>query len=367
MTRTESRRRNWISPRRVALGLTAHAAPSIIFVIAGIVLGPQLLNVVSVDLLAQLDPVISLALAILGVFIGSGLVAAGSGENRRWVIGAAIQALTAVASVAVAMYLLLNQWALPLPVGPVAAAFILGIGSAASAAVRIDRKDLPHLIGATHLADFDDIAVVLLAAIAVPILAGASSPAITIALGLVSGLIIAGAGFLLFSRAHSPSERGVFVIGTVVLLAGAAAYISGSPLFTGCVAGFFWARRRTPSSSLVESELQKLQHPLVAVLLIIAGASIQFSRALLWVTAPLVLLRMNGKLLGGLILARWLNLPSGLLATILIPPGVLGIAVVLNAQQVMGTGDTLLVSAITIATVVSEIFAPGIWMDEDDN
>jgi hypothetical protein len=70
---------------------------------------------------------------------------------------------------------------------------------------------------------------------------------------------------------------------------------------------------------------------------------------------------MNGKLIGGLILARWLHLPPGLLATILIPSGVLGIAVVLNVQQVMGTGDTLLLSAITIVTVVSEIFVLGIW------
>ena len=129
----------------------------------------------------------------------------------------------------------------------------------------------------------------------------------------------------------------------------------------------YWARHRTAASSFVETELRKLQHPLVAVVLIIAGASIQFSAVLLWVTAPLVLLRMNGKLLGGLILARWLHLPPGLLATILIPPGVLGIAVALNVQQVMGTGDTLLLSAITIATVVSEIFVLGIWMDEDAN
>jgi hypothetical protein len=60
-----------------------------------------------------------------------------------------------------------------------------------------------------------------------------------------------------------------------------------------------------------------------------------------------------------------LNLPPGLLGTILVPPGVLGIALALNIQQVLATGNTMLVSAVAITTVVSELFVLALWNQED--
>jgi hypothetical protein len=110
-------------------------------------------------------------------------------------------------------------------------------------------------------------------------------------------------------------------------------------------------------TALVDSDLKKLQHPLVVILLIIAGASIQFTYQLLWLAAPLVLFRLTGKLIGSLVTARLFGLPAGLLATYLAPPGLLGIALALNIQQVLSTGDTLLVSAVTASTVAAELLA----------
>ena len=59
---------------------------------------------------------------------------------------------------------------------------------------------------------------------------------------------------------------------------------------------------------------------LVVFLLVAVGLN------LIWLTAPLVLVRLAGKTLGGLLFARMANLPAGLLSTVLLPPGVLGIA-----------------------------------------
>jgi hypothetical protein len=362
-----ARRVFWFLPsRRVALGVSAHAAPSLVFVLTGVALGPQVLNVLSAGALAQLDPVISVTLAVLGVFIGSGYASAGIGQRILWLGGATAQALVTLVSVGWAMFVLLNRWQPPLPLDPFMMAAVLGLCCAASAAVGTEERDPPAAAVASHLADFDDIPLVVLGTILVPVVAGAASPLTVIGIAIAAGLIVGTAGAILFTRAQSGPERGVFVAGTVVLLGGAAAYTSASPLTTGCIAGLVWAVAQESPSSLVESDLRRLQHPLVALLLIVAGASVQFTLPLLWLAAPLVLFRLAGKLLGSLTVARALGLRPAMVGALLAPPGVFGIALALNVQQVLNTGDTILVSTITAATVAAELLAATLLPGEDE-
>jgi len=363
--RAPRRRVGLMRARRVALGLSEHSAPSLLFVAVGVVLGPQALDLLSVNTLAQLDPVISIGLAVLGVFIGSGFVTARGPRQAAWLTGASAEVLVTLVSAGGAMYLLLERWQAPVPIDPLPAAGVLGLCVAVSAAVRIDARDSTEVVTASRLADLDDLPLVVLGGLAVPFLAGIRSPVSAIALTLAAGLSVGVAGALLVGRAQSAPERGVFVTGTVILLGGAAAYASASPLATGCLAGLVWARWSRATSTLVESDLGTLQHPLVAVLLVIAGASIQFTYPLWWIAAPLVLFRLTGKLIGSLIASRVVGVPAGLLATILAPPGVLGLALALNIQQVLGTGDTVLLSAVTLATVASEGLAVVLLPRED--
>ncbi len=348
----------------MALGLSDYAAPATVFVLVGVVLGPAVLDVLSGSVLAQLDPAVSVALAVLGVFVGSGYAAARRRSDARSLAGAAAETSVTIACVAGAMYLLLSQWAPILPLIPATAAIVFGTCAAASAALRVDPETPPQVTAAAHIADIDDLPLVVAGAIAVPLLARLAQPEVAIGLTVLLGLVVGGAGTLLFERAVSPPERLVFVTGTVVLLGGAAAYSSASPLATGFVAGLLWTLGPFSTVSLVESDLRKLQHPLVAILLVIAGASVQFSSLLLWISAPLVLCRLTGKLLGSLIAARLLAVPAGLLATIVVSPGVLGIALALNIQQVLGTGDTILVSAVTTLVVASELVTLALLSDE---
>jgi hypothetical protein len=51
-------------------------------------------------------------------------------------------------------------------------------------------------------------------------------------------------------------------------------------------------------------DLQKVQHPLVVLLLLTAGAALTPGTAGLWLFAPYVLFRMAGKLLGGWLASR---------------------------------------------------------------
>lgn len=355
----------WAPRRRLALGIADDATPSLVFVAAGILLGPSVTDILSPVVLAQLDPVVSVALAVLGVFIGSGFAAARGVNRARWLGGATAEALLTGLAVAAALYLLLSRWQLALPLSAATAALTLGICAAASAAVRIEGES-SEASTAAHLADLDDLPVVVAGGLLVSMVARGSSPAASILLAVTAGAVIALAGALLFRAAQGEAERLTFVTGTVVLLGGAAAYASASPLATGCIAGLIWAGSHRATAALVSADLGRLQHALVALLLLVAGASIQFGDALLWLAAPIVLFRLTGKLIGSLVASRLLGVPAGLLASVLAPPGVLGIAVALNLQQVLPTADTVIVSAVTVAIATSELLAVVLLRQDDE-
>lgn len=349
-------------PRRLALGFSPSRTPGLVFVAVGIVLGPAATNLISPNVLAQLDPVVSMALAVVGTFIGAGF--ASTRHARAALAGAVGQAGVTFAGVAAAMWFLLMQWQMPLPVELTTAVLVLGVCSATSAAIYPKGRNSPQMLEAATLADLDDVPIIIFATIAIPFAGGVENIWTTIAVTVVGGITIAFAGVLLFSRVETTAERGVVVTGTLLLLGGAAAYTNTSPLTTGLLAGVLW-QRYARGVALVGSDFERLQHPLLALLMIAAGASMQFSWALLWIAAPLVILRLSGKTLGGLLFARVAHLPAGLLSTVLLPPGILGIALALNFQQVLGGGETLLLSAVTASTMLCEVLARTVLSREE--
>jgi hypothetical protein len=349
-------------PRRLALGFTPSQTPGLLFVAIGILLGPMAFGAVSSNVLAQLDPVVSMALAVLGVFIGAGF--ASTRHTPAALIGSLGQASLTLGGVALTMLLLLQQWQMPLPVSVGTAALILGLCSAASAAIYPVGTVSRQMSEAATLADLDDVPIILVACFLVPMFADVASIVTTVAIAVISAIVVSASGVLLLSRAEGAPERGVVITGTVLFLGGTAAYANASPLVTGLISGMLWTRL-TPTAGVIGSELRRLQHPLLALLMIAAGASMQWSWALLWLTAPLVLVRLAGKTLGGLVFARVAHLPPGLLSTVLLPPGVLGVAIALNVQQVIGGGDTVLLSAVTASTMASEVVARLVLSSED--
>jgi hypothetical protein len=341
-------------PRRLALGFRPSRTPGLLFVAVGFVLGPTLANVLSDDVVAQLDPVVSMALALVGAFIGAGF-AATRHAGAALVCGLG-QAAVAFGSISAAMWFLLVRWQMPLPVDVVTATIILGICSAASAAIHPIGRESPQMTRAATLADLDDVPIIIVATFAVPMFGGVEMLWTTLAVAVLGAITIALAGVLLFARADTTAERGVVVTGTLLLLGGTAAYTNTSPLTTGLLAGLLW-QRSTRSAAFIGADFERLQRPLLALLMIAAGATMQASWALVWLAAPVALLRISSKTLGGLLFARIARLPAGLLSMVLLPPGVLGIALALNFQQVMGGGDTLLLSAITVSALANEVFA----------
>ena len=342
---------------RAALGLRPLTVPVMVLVPIGVALGPAGAAIITLDALTHLDVVISVALATLGVFVG---IAFGTQEGRvtRLVLAATLEGSVTLVAVAAATYFLLQAWEMPLLIPPVIAAVALGIAASASAAPFVAAGyDRAREIAA-RVADLDDVLPILASGVVLSLIVpGSASVARDVMVALATGVAAGVSGWLLFERSDA-AERGVFVIGTLALLGGIAGYLGVSPLIAGMAAGFVWARTPGHSDRIAAEDLRKVQHPLVVLLLLTAGASLEADMAGIWLFAPYVLFRLAGKLLGGWVASRLAPAvaPSDLCAY-LVPPGVLGIAFALNLQQVAGDTAGPLLFAVTLGAVASELVA----------
>jgi hypothetical protein len=179
--------------------------------------------------------------------------------------------------------------------------------------------------------------------------------AATLTVGVLGGL----AGWLLFERAHSEAERAIFVLGVVALIGGAAAYLHSSPVLAGLAAGMCWRYFPGSADRIVREDVSKFQHPLVILLLVIAGTLVEITPLAIWLLGPFVMFRLMGKILGAWA-ATWLvpSLRVADLAAYLLSPGLLGIALTLNVVQVSSTSIALdVASAVALGTLVSDLLA----------
>lgn len=349
------RPRGWLPRRRPALGLQPTPAPTLLFVLIGVALGPVGLNLLSAAALSQTQAIVWVALAVIGVFVGLGLAERPSDLTGRAYRDGAIIATISIPVVSVGLYLLITQSQVPVS-GVLAGSFLIGLCASVSAAVHVSEQDSAEIRQAAYLADLDDLPLLVIGIAVVAALAGGNVP-VRLAVTAGAGLAIGVTGILLFERSDG-SERGLFVTGTVLLLAGVGAYLGTSPLLSGAVAAVVWAKLPGRADRISASDLRLLQHPLVALLLVIAGAAVEWSLAVLWVTVCTIILRLAAKLLASLVISRMSSMSPGLLATVLLQPGVLGVALALNAGQLLGPDARWIVSAVTISAVASEVLAP---------
>jgi hypothetical protein len=351
----------WRFRVRAALGLRPLIAPSLLFIPLGALLGPYGAGMLSATVLENLQPVIMVALVVLGVFVG---VAFGRRRSTRRILAAAASeaALTMVV-VSGAIWYLLIAWGLDLGVPPALVAVGLGIVASVSSAPAEGTGASRAL--AVAIADFDDILPVVIGAVVLAFAhpLGVERAALLGMWAIAFAALIAVAADQLFRTADAP-ERGTFLVGALGLIAGGAAYIGGSALLAGFVAGAVWSRLR-PSLAAVEEGFGKLQHPFMVAMLIVAGASAVPSMLALWLAVPVIVFRMAGKLLGAAIANRLM--PSGLTADLgaaLITPGVLGVAFALQFGQFVGPVGPAIVSAAALATVVNELIGLAVMPGE---
>jgi hypothetical protein len=344
------RLRRWLVP-----GGHATAAPTLLFVLLGVTLGPHGLAILSVTVVGHLEAVVWVALAVIGVFLGLGIAEVSARTSARVFVSGVVTPLITVAAVAAGLYLLFWQARVPLTGDPLAGSILIGICASVSAALRPGSGASAELRRAAHLADLDDIPLLVVGVTIVAAIA-AEAPVLRLLATLAAGGAIGLAGWLLFERADE-SERGVFLTGAVLLIAGIGAYLGTSPLLSGCIAAIVWVRAPGAADRITARDLRTLQHPLVALLLIIAGATLEWTAMVLWVTGAIVVLRFAAKLLAAVAVAPFAGVSPALLATVLLQPGIMGIALALNAGRMLGADYLWIVSAVTTAALVSEVLA----------
>jgi hypothetical protein len=165
--------------------------------------------------------------------------------------------------------------------------------------------------------------------------------------------IVGTAGWLLVGETSSEGEQHVFVVGALLLLGGAATYLSLSAAFAGLLAGIVWAVAGSVAKASIVRDLQYFQHPLIVLLLIAAGAAATLSLPALQVAVVLVVVTALGKPLLARLTRGWHE--EGLSA--LVPVGLVAVVVVLDAFR----SDGRPVWAVTLlgATVIAVIVFGG--------
>ena len=341
---------------RSALGLAPSLTPAVIFLPLGALLGPRGIAWFTPQVLGRLDIVVTVTLAVLGVLVGIAL----GREVRaslRLLVAASFESAVTVAAVAGATIFFVRSVGVPLD-AVVAIGLAFGLCASASSATSAPPDSEEAASVATKVADLDDVLPIVATTLIFAVIAPAQTAWLYAAAPVCIGLIVGLIGWLLFDRAESGAERVVFVLGTLTLAGGAAAYLDVSPLAAGLVAGLFWASSRGRADQIVMNDVQRVQHPLIVLLLLTAGALWAPSQAALWLLAPYLLFRLVGKIVGAWVTARFLDVRTSDLAAFLMPPGVLAVAFALNFRQVLPAGSgEILVSTVAMGTAAFELFA----------
>jgi len=327
--------RRW-AYRRLALGLSPTPRPGLVLLLVGMALGPHGLGVLSNSVVAALDPAVSVALAALGAIIGLDIHVRRPGDARLF--GAAsVEAAATILAVAAGVVIVHALSPVQEPT-PWLLALMLGICAAPSstAADTADTAGKSSDVLAARIGDLDDVLPIALGVMAVAWTRSGPPLAVAglIAQGGVIALAVAFATGLLMTQAPSESEQRVFAIGALLLLGGAAAHLSLSALFMGLLAGVFWNVTGTPARDRIERDMRYLQHPLVVLLLVVAGSRLEIPTLWWGLVLAYIVLRIIGKLIGGRLAGRVAGreLPHDV-AFSLSAPGVVGIAIALNVLQ----------------------------------
>jgi hypothetical protein len=348
----------WHARRRLSIGLSPTPRLGLILLPLGVAFGPRGMDLLSDRVLTALDPAVSAGLAALGVLIG---LQFDISRRRTWMLAGAASFSAVITTLLVGAGLLLTQALAPAGVSwPWSFALLLGACAApsSSASEIADAEQSPPM---SQVADLDDLAAIVLgfAALAWMSLGSGWMAFAVTAQTTVIAAMIAAAGVLLVAQASSESEQRVFVIGTILLLAGAAAHLQLSELFTGLVAGIVFRHFHPVASVRFERDLRYLQHPLVALLFGVAGARFDMAPGWLALAIVYVTFRSAGKMFAGRVSAHWIGGVSRDAGVMLLAPGVVGVALALNVSRFYGDAvqSTLLFAIVVTGSLASDVLS----------
>jgi hypothetical protein len=340
-----------------ALDWSTGGFPALLLLLSGAALGPHGLVLLTPQAMALLDPATPVALAALGVVAG---LSVPTGRADRWVVAASgTQAMVTAILVAAAVF---KAGPAAMTVSPFPpwwiVALVLGLSAATSSSLPPDPTRSSHDV-AVRLGVQDYLLPIVIGGVLLAFLRD-PSPAAALLLAAQATLIavvIAIAGWLLLVQASTLAEQRVCVFASLLLLGGAADYLSMSALLVGLVAGACWQLAGSAVREYIRRDVTYVQHSLLVLILLLAGARADFSPAALTLSIAYVAVRTGGKLLGG-----WLATPVSEVIprdtdVHLISPGVFGVAFASNVVRAGGPEFIPLLTVVVIGTIASSLIA----------
>jgi hypothetical protein len=348
------RSRRW----RGLLVWSATSAPVALLLTGGIAVGPQGINLLSPALLTLLDPVVPVALAAFGVLVGLSVRDRRTDGPRTLGAACLVAAITVlVVSAGLGMVALTAMSSIAEPFWTL----VLTVGICAATSLTLPSSDsLEPRSAATRLIELGVLLPIVAGGLILAWLwAGAVvSASVLVAQASVITIALAAATWLLLTRASSETEERVFAVSALLLVGGTAAALSVSALFGGLVAGVFWRYTGRHPRETIGRDVLFVQHPLLVLVLLVAGARADLSPATLALGVGYVGLRAAGRLAAGTVVRRSVdvNVPHDL-GFHLLPPGVFGVGFALNAVTVLGTDAAMLLAVVVAGTIGSELVA----------
>jgi hypothetical protein len=348
------RPRRW----RGLLAWSATAAPVALLLVTGIALGPQGINLLSPAVLTLLDPVVPVALAALGVLVGLSVL------RRRADVP---HSLTAAWSAAALTILVVSGGVgaaglavLPSLAGPVSIVILAsGICAATSLTLPSDETLAPRS-AAARIVELGVLLPIVAGGLMLAWLHAGSSTGAAVHVAQASGITLglAAAAWLLLTRASPETDERVFAVAALLLVGGAAAALSWSALCAGLVAGAFWRYAGRHPRETIRRDVLFVQHPLVVLVLLVAGARAEHSTTTLAFGAGYVLLRVAAQFAAGKVATRVMGAHAPLeLGPHLLPPGVFGVGFALNVVGVVGADASMLLAVVVAGTIGAELVA----------
>ncbi len=309
----------------------------------GVIAGPYCLDLLSRQVVLLLDPVIAMSLGMLGVFVGLSFDLRQAGISQV-LAASTIRIVTVITAVAAGALGALSYW----PVGAVLPIWLPALMAGVCAAAAKAPADVAV-----------DDALVIVAGSAIIAAVGARQDApivLAVALAGVS-VLVAFAGWLLVGQTDLEGEQHVFVVGSLLLLGGAATYLSLSALAAGLVAGIVWNLAGNVAKPRIIRDLNYFQHPLVVLLMVAAGAGATLSTNAMVLAIVFVAAGALARPAGAWAARRLTDVRStGERGASLISAGFVGIALALDAFRGAAAGEWAgpLLGAVAVGTIVSD-------------
>jgi len=343
---------------REASSWSATSAPVALLLAGGIAVGPQGINLLPAAALSLLTPVVSVALAALGVLVGLSIVERRAADGRVF-LAAVLHPVIVMSVVAFGMGTV--GWSRVAAIVPSFGTLVACWGICAATALTLPTgnpfEPKPLAARLSEAGTWAPILAggVLLAAIRAATPMGAF--ALVLQVSAVT-LALAAAGWLLLRRPSSPTEERVFALSALLLVGGAADALAGSALLAGLIAGVVWRYAGGRSRDSIGRDVLFVQHPLLVLVLLVAGARCEVSLTALAFGLAYGALRVLGISAGSVAAARIIGVHRpGDVARSLMRPGVFGVALALNAASVSGSNAALLLAVVVLGTIISELLA----------